>query len=146
MQDFYLKFESEAQAKSVLYTQQINEYTLTEAVDPLTLEALGQLELLGDELVVVEHEGNFYKLVEGVWNQLSDITYLETPKYRNTDIIGAIYQDTGEVETDSEGNEVPVMEAIEGFHVNVRALGDEEDITLLEQYSVEVSSPVRVWA
>lgn len=36
------------------------------------------------------------------------------------DVIGTIYEDTGETETDEEGNKVPLMQAIEGFHANLK--------------------------
>ena len=52
------------------------------------------------------------------------------------DTIGIIYKRTGG--TDEE----PVMTALPGWHVNVR--GPESEA--LTQFSVEVNTPVRVWA
>ena len=52
------------------------------------------------------------------------------------DTIGIIYMRTGG--TDEE----PVMTALPGWHVNVR--GPESEA--LTQFSVEVNTPVRVWA
>ena len=52
------------------------------------------------------------------------------------DTIGIIYKRTGG--TDEE----PVMTALQGWHVNVR--GPESEA--LMQFSVEVNTPVRVWA
>lgn len=63
--------------------------------------------------------------------------------FRNTDVIGVIYKPTGEV-TVVDGIETPVMQALQGWHVNVLAL-DEEDTTAIEVYKVEPSTPVRVW-
>ena len=52
------------------------------------------------------------------------------------DIIGVLYEQTGGTE------EEPVMTALPGWHVNTRG-----EMTLeLEAFSVEVNSPVRVWA
>ena len=62
-----------------------------------------------------------------------------TPNYQNISTIGIIYKPTGE--TDAEGN--PVMAALDGWHVNVRVVG--EDPTPLEQYAVVPTLPVRVW-
>jgi len=143
-QDFYLKFETQEQADSVLNEQTIDTYELVEVTDPDVLTGLGELtETEG----IVELDGLHYQLSEdqGVWNQLTEITYTQKPKYRNIDRIGTIYEETGEVEVDSEGVETPVMEAIEGYHVNVRALGDE-DTESLQPYAVEVATPMRVWA
>lgn len=66
----------------------------------------------------------------------------DVPNYTNIDIIGAIYKATGATET-IEDMEVPIMEAIEGYHVNIRATGECPE---LDAYAVEVNSPYRVWA
>lgn len=57
------------------------------------------------------------------------------------DVIGTIYKQ-GQMMTDADGNEYPVAEATPGWHVNVRGPMLPE----LEQYSVTVETPVRVWA
>ena len=56
--------------------------------------------------------------------------------YANTSIIGTIYKPTDE--TDAEGN--AVMEAIEGWHVNV--LADAPELSI---YQVFPAVPMRVW-
>jgi len=67
--------------------------------------------------------------------------WMDKPNYPNIDIIGTIYKPTGEVET-VEDMEVPVMQALDGYHVNVRADGVCPE---LEAYSVTVNTPYRVW-
>ena len=69
--------------------------------------------------------------------------FQQQPVFRNTDVIGVIYKPTGEV-TVVDGIETPVMQALQGWHVNVLAL-DEEDTTAIEVYKVEPTTPVRVW-
>lgn len=64
------------------------------------------------------------------------------PNYDNTDIIGTIYNPTGEVET-VDGFEVPVMVALSGWHVNVR---HKEQAPELNAYAVTPTNPRRVWA
>lgn len=64
------------------------------------------------------------------------------PRYRAVDVIGTIYKPTGEV-VDQGDLEVPVVEAIEGWHVNVR---HDEEAPEFEPYIVEPKHPVRVWA
>ena len=59
------------------------------------------------------------------------------------DIVGLIYRATEETETDEEGNEYPVMEAIEGWHVNY--LGDLPE-ALVSYELEEPSNPARVFA
>lgn len=60
------------------------------------------------------------------------------------DVIGVIYKPTGEMLLGEDG-EYPAMAPIDGWHVNVRLM-DDEDIVSLEQYRVDVSTPVRLWA
>lgn len=65
------------------------------------------------------------------------------PNFDCIDIIGAIYKPTGEVTTDEEGNEIPVMADVGGFHVNVRNYSATD---ALNDYVVTPKNPVRVWA
>ena len=67
----------------------------------------------------------------------------EVANYANIDIIGLIYKPTGKMLM-GEGGEYPKMEAIEGWHVNVR-LVDGEDAEALEPFEVSPETPVRVW-
>lgn len=60
------------------------------------------------------------------------------------DVIGTIYQPTGEV-TLVDGQEVPVMAPVSGYHVNVRTTSDELATALDAQRTYPVT-PVRVWA
>lgn len=64
------------------------------------------------------------------------------PRFPNTDLIGTIFEPTGNTLTDDEGNEYPEQEALEGFHVNIRA---DEPISELEGFRVYPNNPVRVW-
>ena len=60
------------------------------------------------------------------------------------DVIGTIYQPTGNTLTDEEGTEYQGMEAVDGWHANYRgeALPDE-----LQPFEIDApSTPVRVWA
>lgn len=75
------------------------------------------------------------------WDEQGNVTATEPRQaYANISTIGIIYKPTGE--TDAEGN--PVMAALEGWHVNVRVVG--EDATALEAFAVTPNLPVRVWA
>ena len=85
-------------------------------------------------LAVVDTEGNV------ITPAGEDIV---TPNFANIDVIGTIYRPTGEVET-VDGMEVPVMAALEGYHVNVRAV-DGEDTSALTSFAVVPSVPMRVW-
>lgn len=74
------------------------------------------------------------------WDEEGNVTATEPRQaYANISTIGIIYKPTGD--TDAEGS--PVMAALDGWHVNVRVVG--EDPTPLEQYAVTPTMPVRVW-
>lgn len=64
-----------------------------------------------------------------------------TPNFLNIDTIGFISKPTGEV--DAEGN--PVLETLEGWHVNVRAT-TAEDVSGLVAFMVQPQNPMRIWA
>jgi hypothetical protein len=68
----------------------------------------------------------------------------ERQLFRNTDIIGLIV-DTPAV-FDNDGNVVTEATFVDGFHVNIRAAG--EDTAALDAYKVdpEPNTPARVWA
>ena len=74
------------------------------------------------------------------WDEEGNVIATEPRQaYANISTIGIISKPTGD--TDTEGN--PVMVALDGWHVNVRVVG--EDPTPLEQYAVTPALPVRVW-
>lgn len=60
------------------------------------------------------------------------------------DVIGTIYQQTGET-TLVDGGEVPVVAAAPGYHVNVRTTSPDltADLDALRTYP---TTPVRIWA
>jgi hypothetical protein len=64
--------------------------------------------------------------------------------YRNIDIIGLIHKPTGVMLLGEDG-EYPEVLPVEGFHVNVRVMPDE-DLFTLEPFEVTPTNPVRVWA
>lgn len=117
MKAYYLKFASEEEAKSVLFT------AVTE------LEAQEDPEAEPVEVPVLDEEGN----------------PLFTPNFTNISTIGIMYNDDAVMGEDEEGMPVVVTPATakEGWHVNVLAL--DEDVTAIEPFSVEVATPSRVW-
>jgi hypothetical protein len=62
------------------------------------------------------------------------------------DIIGTIYQPTGETLTDDDGNEFPEMAAIEGYHANLRAGLSAAQQAALPIMTKTPKNPVRKWA
>ena len=68
----------------------------------------------------------------------------ETPRYRNIDTIGVIYKPTGVMIKDKDGIEYPEMMPLDGWHVNVWVL-PEEDAAPLQPYTIEPSNATRCW-
>jgi hypothetical protein len=66
----------------------------------------------------------------------------EVANYANIDTIGIIYKPTGEM-LQGEDGPYPEMAPIEGWHVNIRLVGEDADA--LEPFVVEPKTPVRVW-
>ena len=67
----------------------------------------------------------------------------DKPNYTNIDAIGVIYKPT-DATTQQDGESVPVMAPIQGWHVNVRLLAGEND-KALEPFAVTPATPMRVW-
>ena len=64
------------------------------------------------------------------------------------DLVGVIYEPTGNMLTDAEGNEYPETAPVDGWHVNVRLVGDarREDVEAIDvTYGVTPNSPSRVF-
>lgn len=100
MKDLYLKFASEQEAHSFLYSQ-----------EPITFD------------------------VEG-----TPVEFWDKPKYQNIDVVGYLYEPFPDPLPEDY---TPVV--MEGWHVNIRVLEDE-DASELEAFSVQPSFPQRVWA
>ncbi len=66
----------------------------------------------------------------------------ETPKFRNIDVIGVIYEHTGKTLNTEEGY-IPETVPMDGWHVNVR---HPEEVEEFAPYIVTPETPIRVWA
>jgi len=87
---------------------------------------------------------------EGVETQAPDgDAYLVTHSHDYAiDVVGTIYEPTGETLTDDEGVAYPAMAPIDGWHVNIRLVGDamRETVEALDtSHGVTPNSPSRVW-
>ncbi len=63
-------------------------------------------------------------------------------------VVGTLHEPTGTMLTDEEGNEYPEMQAMTGWHVNIRLVGDavRETVEALdESHGVNPEQPMRVW-
>lgn len=91
-------------------------------------EAQANLFLYTDVPVAYDEKGN-------------PVEFTKQPNYQNIDVLGILY--TGG-EWDAEGNVVVPPTQLDGWHVNVRALPDE-NITLITEFAIIPTIPRRVW-
>ena len=87
---------------------------------------------------------------EGVETQVADgDPYLVTHSHDYAiDVVGTLHEPTGTMLTDEEGNEYPEMQAMTGWHVNIRLVGDaqRETVEALDtSHGVNPEQPMRVW-
>ena len=87
---------------------------------------------------------------EGVETQVEDgDPYLVTHSHEYAiDVVGTLHEPTGTMLTDEEGNEYPEMQAMPGWHVNIRLVGDavRETVEALDTSDgVNPEQPMRVW-
>ena len=117
--DFYLRLASEADMPTVLSAFYRQDY-----------------------VTVVDDEGNETQTPDGD-------PYLVTHSHDYAiDVVGVIYEPTGNMLTDDEGNEYPEMAPVDGWHVNMRLVGDavRETVKALDtSHGVTPNSPSRVW-
>ena len=87
---------------------------------------------------------------EGVETQVADgDAYLAAHSHDYAiDVVGTIQEPTGTMLTDDEGNDYPETAPVDGWHVNVRLVGDamRETVEALDAaHGVTPNSPSRVW-
>ena len=87
---------------------------------------------------------------EGVETQVADgDPYLVTHTHDYAiDVVGTLHEPTGTMLTDDEGNEYPEMQAMTGWHINIRLVGEamRETVEALDtSHGVTPESPQRVW-
>ena len=64
------------------------------------------------------------------------------------DVVGTLHEPTGNTLTDEDGMEYPEMQAMSGWHVNIRLMGDamrDTVETLDTSHGVTPEAPMRVW-
>jgi hypothetical protein len=117
--DFYLRLASEADMPTVLSEFYRQDY-----------------------VTVVDEEGNETQTPEGD-------AYLVTHSHDYAiDVVGTLHEPTGTMLTDEEGNEYPEMQAMAGWHINIRLVGDamRETVEALDtSHGVNPEQPMRVW-
>ena len=118
--DFYLKLDAEASMPSVLSAFYKQDYSTI--VDPETGVESTQIE--GEPYLV---------------SSTSDYAI---------DVVGVLHEPTGNTLTDDDGMEYPEMQALDGWHVNIRLSSDamRDAVEALDvSHGVTPDAPRRVW-
>tara|TARA_Y100000389_G_scaffold191781_1_gene218473 strand:+ start:200 stop:589 length:390 start_codon:yes stop_codon:yes gene_type:complete len=118
--DFYLKLTNEAAMTTILsdFYKQDTETTVDEETGEETTTNVGDPYLVSN-----------------------------TSNYA-IDIVGTLSEPTGNTLTDDNDMEYPEMQDLDGWHVNIRLIGDEvrEAVEALnETHGVTPSTPKRIW-
>jgi hypothetical protein len=117
--DFYLRLASEADMPTVLSEFYRQDY-----------------------VTVIDEEGNETQTPDGD-------RYLVTHSHDYAiSVVGTLHEPTGTMLTDEEGNEYPEMQAMAGWHINIRLVGDgvRETVEALDEtHGVNPETPMRVW-
>ena len=118
--DFYLKLANEASMPTVLssFYNQDTETTVDEETGEETTTNVGDPYLVPN-----------------------------TSNYA-IDVVGTLSEPTGNTLTDDNDMEYPEMQALDGWHVNIRLVGDEvrEAVEALDtSHGVTPSAPQRIW-
>ena len=99
-----------------------------------------------DFYLKLANEDDMPTVLSDFYNEEGDLV-TNTADYA-IDVVGTLYEPTGNTLTDDEGMEYPEMQAMTGWHVNIRLVGDavrETVETLDTSYGVTPDAPQRVW-
>lgn len=118
--DFYIRLNSEADMQSVLSAFYKQDYTTQ----------------------VDEETGEETQVPEG------DPYLVRNTRDYSIDVVGTIFEPTGNMIIDEEGFEYPESAPVPGWHINIRVVGDNvrDTVEAIDtQYGVTPTSPSRVW-
>jgi len=99
-----------------------------------------------DYYLKLANEASMATVLSAFYNE--DSEFVPNTSDYSIDIVGTLHEPTGNTLTDDDGMEYPEMQAMTGWHVNIRLVGDavrETVETLDTSYGVTPETPMRVW-
>ena len=99
-----------------------------------------------DYYLKLTNEASMATVLSDFYNEEGELVS-NTSDY-SMDVVGTLHEPTGNTLTDDEGMEYPEMQAMTGWHVNIRLVGDavrDTVETLDTSYGVTLETPMRVW-
>jgi hypothetical protein len=99
-----------------------------------------------DFYLKLSNEASMTTVLSAFYNE--DDEFVSNTSGYSIDILGTLHEPSGNTLTDDDGMEYPEMQAMTGWHVNIRLTGDavrETVETLDTSYGVTPDAPQRVW-
>lgn len=99
-----------------------------------------------DFYLKLANEASITTVLSAFYNE--DDEFVSNTSDYSIDIVGTLHEPTGNTLTDDDGMEYPEMQAMTGWHVNIRLTGDavrEAVETLDTSYGVTPDAPQRIW-
>ena len=88
-------------------------------------------------------------VLSGFYNEDNEIVkFVPNTSNYAIDVVGTLSEPTGNTLTDDNDMEYPEMQALDGWHVNIRLIGDEVRTAveaLDETHGVTPGAPQRIW-
>ena len=106
-----------------------------------------ELEVIKTDFYLkLANEASMTTVLSAFYNE--DDEFVSNTSDYSIDVVGTLHEPTGNTLTDDEGMEYPEMQAMTGWHVNIRLVGDavrDTVETLDTSYGVTPNAPQRVW-
>jgi len=99
-----------------------------------------------DFYLKLANEASMTTVLSAFYNE--DDEFVSNTSDYSIDVVGTLHEATGNTLTDDEGMEYPEMQAMTGWHVNIRLVGDavRETVEALDtSYGVTPDAPQRIW-
>ena len=99
-----------------------------------------------DFYLKLANEASMATVLSAFYNE--DSEFVPNTSDYSIDIVGTLHEPTGNTLTNDDGMEYPEMQAMTGWHVNIRLVGDavRDTVEALDtSYGVTPDAPQRVW-
>tara|TARA_B110000879_G_scaffold99630_1_gene135283 strand:+ start:467 stop:799 length:333 start_codon:yes stop_codon:yes gene_type:complete len=99
-----------------------------------------------DFYLKLANEASMTTVLSDFYNE--DDEFVPNTSDYSMDVVGTLHESTGATLTAEDGMEYPEMQAMTGWHVNIRLVGDavrETVETLDTSYGVTPEVPQRIW-
>ena len=99
-----------------------------------------------DFYLKLDNEAAMSTVLSDFYNE--DNKFVPNTSDYSIDVVGTLHEPTGATLTDNDGIEYPEMQAMAGWHVNIRLMNDTLQSTvetLDTSYGVSPESPKRIW-